>query len=178
MKEWGLAPSQPRKNSNYRRPARCLSPFFHILGGCSRRLTHATMLLAYNTNGLAHHDPAEAIALIGRFGLSRRGADARSWLAQSPACAARVVGVESRHSRLAGSMRHAVRRGNRGSVLVGPATEARAHLDVARSGGTSPANRVSLPGHRHGARSGERLRFDLVGHRCARLWTKMLHFSD
>ena len=32
MKEWGLAPSQPRKNSNYRRVARCLSPFFPILG--------------------------------------------------------------------------------------------------------------------------------------------------
>ncbi len=34
VKEWGLAPSQPRKNSNYRRVARCLSPFFHILGVC------------------------------------------------------------------------------------------------------------------------------------------------
>ena len=32
MKEWGLAPSKSRESGNCRRVARCLSPFFHILG--------------------------------------------------------------------------------------------------------------------------------------------------
>ena len=32
VKEWGLAPSKSRNDGNYRRVARCLSPFFHILG--------------------------------------------------------------------------------------------------------------------------------------------------